>query len=147
MDMLKNRLENDTGSTLGSESITTKFSQSMDDGAIVHCISVNEFVFKQGRITVPPAIALACEGYCAPSPSGSEYSIKNLPEHWSHVRSIMESGSISQFFAGGWRRVVETQRWWEDALAGVEETRSRNLALIKGIKKGMDGAAEIAAHI
>ncbi|KAJ7210522.1 hypothetical protein GGX14DRAFT_625914 [Mycena pura] len=52
------------------------------DGATVHCVSINQFVFKQGRITVPPALALAFEGYSNLLPTSQPYTIAHPPPYW-----------------------------------------------------------------
>ncbi|THH16514.1 hypothetical protein EW146_g4133 [Bondarzewia mesenterica] len=118
------------------------------DGAVVNCVSINDIVLKHGRITVPPALALACDGFCTPPREGkAPYSAANPPPHWHHVRAIIDSGGLGamrEFMSGGWRDVPESERWWEHALAGpVEEKRAANYALVGGVRKGMQGAQEI----
>ncbi|EMD32696.1 hypothetical protein CERSUDRAFT_87726 [Gelatoporia subvermispora B] len=61
------------------------------DGATRHCVALSAMCFKIGRITVPPALALACDGFCAPPLSTSDaesYSGTNPPPHWKHVLAL-----------------------------------------------------------
>ncbi|KAJ6552160.1 hypothetical protein B0H10DRAFT_2180932 [Mycena sp. CBHHK59/15] len=116
-----------------------------EDGAILHTISVSQCCFKQGRITVPPAIVLASNGFYAPPPSSPSFPSTSsstsssptttnptTPPHWPHVRALASTpagGSmraLRDFYAGGWRAVPVAERWWEDAFAGLEgELRER----------------------
>jgi hypothetical protein len=117
------------------------------DGAIVHCIAISDMVMKIGRITVPPAIAIACEGFSRPSPNpAAPYSATNPPPHWESVQNIWRSGgedgaeAMREFLSGGWKRVPEKQRWWNDALGGpVEARRLANLRMVQGVRGGMEG--------
>lgn len=121
------------------------------DGATLHCISVSELCFKIGRLTVPPALVLACEGFCgAPMPtSGTKpYSLANPPPSFVAAQAMQKKDSakghlktLQTFYRGGWRDVPEGERFWEVALGGeIEERRKRNLDIINGVRTGMDGA-------
>lgn len=126
------------------------------DGATLHTISVSQVCFKIGRITVPPALVLACNGFSAPplataangfaSASLGTYSPANPPPHWVRAKAVMSkpvggsTKALQALFKGGWRDVPEGERWWDQALGGVEEQRKANLELLEGLRKGMDGA-------
>jgi hypothetical protein len=65
------------------------------DGATVHCVGVSVMCFKIGRITIPPAIAMACEGFTrrpTPSDDGAPvagYSATNPPPSWTkHAQKL-----------------------------------------------------------
>ncbi|KII83759.1 hypothetical protein PLICRDRAFT_46932 [Plicaturopsis crispa FD-325 SS-3] len=87
------------------------------DGATLHCIALSQLCFKHGRITVPPALVLASNGFSRPPPStgtsstsseteaeaeteaqGIEaegdggkveaYSHAHPPPHWEHVLAL-----------------------------------------------------------
>ncbi|KAF7362518.1 hypothetical protein MVEN_00599600 [Mycena venus] len=114
------------------------------DGAIVHCIAISDMVMKIGRVTVPPALAFACEGFSKPSPDPSApYSATKPPPHWKHVQAIWKSGgakAMRDFLSGGWKSVPEKEKWWDDALSGpVESKRLDNLKMVRGIRAGMEG--------
>ncbi|KAJ6590603.1 hypothetical protein DFH09DRAFT_976043 [Mycena vulgaris] len=117
------------------------------DGAIVHCIAISDMVMKIGRVTVPPAVALACEGFSQPSSNPSiPYSATNPPPHWETVLAIWRSGgnngakAMRDFLSGGWKKVPENERWWDDALGGpVEARRLTNLKMVQGVRGGMEG--------
>ncbi|KAJ6572156.1 hypothetical protein B0H19DRAFT_937248, partial [Mycena capillaripes] len=118
------------------------------DGAIVHCVSINQFVFKLGRMTVPPALALACDGYSNLSPNSQPYSLAEPPPHWPHVRKIIKAGGATAMrnYMKSWKTVPDEERWWVTAFTGpVENQRRANLAVIQGVSKGMQGARSIIA--
>ncbi|KAJ6470256.1 hypothetical protein C8R47DRAFT_1149159 [Mycena vitilis] len=118
------------------------------DGAMVHCVSINQFVFKHGRITVPPPLALACDGYSSLSHDGRPYTVVEPPPHWHHVKKIIKDGGgkAMRNYMKSWKTVPEEERWWTTAFAGpIESQRAANLALIQGISKGMRGARNILA--
>jgi hypothetical protein len=133
------------------------------DGATLHTLTISQVCFKQGRITVPPAIVLAANGFSAPpSPAAvngnghvdatrmsytslAPYSHTNPPPHWGLVKSLMSKprgGSLKAlqtFFKGGWRDIPEKERWWEDALGGVvEERRKANLEALTAVRMGTE---------
>ncbi|EIN05655.1 hypothetical protein PUNSTDRAFT_91208 [Punctularia strigosozonata HHB-11173 SS5] len=124
------------------------------DGATLHCIAVSAICFKIGRITVPPALALAAEGFSHAPPSSStkeveigSYSLANPPPHWTTVRALrphpLKLRDFRKFLSGGWREVSESERWWEQALgAEVERTRAERLPSFEGIRKGLEDARE-----
>ncbi|KAH7920206.1 hypothetical protein BV22DRAFT_1122897 [Leucogyrophana mollusca] len=131
------------------------------DGATLHCIAISHMCFKHGRITVPPAVALACEGFSKPpslegvdessSPSpklAPAYSPSNPPPSWIRAQDIRVAlnGSMKsyvEFVRGGWRD-GEGERWWEEALGGViEERRKANLAVLESVRIGMEGSRDI----
>jgi hypothetical protein len=99
---------------------------------------------KIGRVTVPPAVAFACEGFSKPSPNPSiKYSATYPPPHWESVQDIWRSGgakAMREFLSGGWKKVPESERWWDDALGGpVETKRLVNLKMVQGVRGGMEG--------
>ena len=123
-----------------------------EDGATLHCIAISECCYKINRITIPPALVMAAEGFSAPPQISSSkaggikfepYTHTNPPPHWSSVRALKPTNDLRKlqaFFKGGWREVPEGQRWWEQAFAGIEEKRKLNLELIKGVHDGMEAA-------
>ena len=124
------------------------------DGAVINCLAVSEIVCKIGRITVPPALVYAVDGFCR---SGAEaYSRAHPPPHWAHVQRLLGASghaalddkrglrAMRAFLAGGWRDVPEGERWWEDALGGeVEERRLRGLGAMHALRKGLEEARTI----
>ncbi|KAI0077165.1 hypothetical protein K474DRAFT_1596562 [Panus rudis PR-1116 ss-1] len=123
-------------------------SQVEPDGAILHCVAISECCFKIGRITVPPTLVLASEGFASP-PSPSSYSHRNPPPHITHLRHYRSSQnlkSLMELMKGGWREVKEDERWWEKAFEGVvEQGRKRNLELVRGVHDGMENARALSA--
>ncbi|KIJ93146.1 hypothetical protein K443DRAFT_684765 [Laccaria amethystina LaAM-08-1] len=126
-------------------------SSEEPDGATVHTIVVSQLCFKVGRITVPPAIVLASNGFSVPPEEGlTPYSLSNPPPHWEKVKKLASKpvgGSMRQlrnFMKGEWKDVPEEERWWKEALGGaVEVQRRANLTAIEGLRRGMDGVRSI----
>ncbi|KZT67856.1 hypothetical protein DAEQUDRAFT_728628 [Daedalea quercina L-15889] len=120
------------------------------DGATLNCVIVNALCFKIGRITIPPALALAVEGFTAPG-TGSEpasYSVRNPPPFWEKVQELkgedpMDLRKLQAMYAGGWRAVPESERWWEQALAGLEERRRAGMEVVGALRQGMEGVRSL----
>ncbi|KAI0338644.1 hypothetical protein BDW22DRAFT_1348350 [Trametopsis cervina] len=139
-----------TGSANPAERIARLMPAEEPDGATVHCIAVSELCYKIGRITVPPGLILACEGFAAPSadPSVKTYTQKNPPPHYLKAHAMQRDdipkghlNTFQKFLTSGWRDVPEGERWWEGALGPqVEEMRRRNWDAMHGIMDGMNGA-------
>ncbi|KAG9310777.1 hypothetical protein JVU11DRAFT_8626 [Chiua virens] len=81
------------------------------DGATLHCVAVAQVCFKWGRLTVPPAIVLASEGFTRPcgddvfdgtSAGMHAYSHANPPPNWIKSQSL---------------RVPLTEAWITSALS------------------------------
>jgi len=107
-----------------------------------------------GRITVPPAIVCALNGFSAPpSEFGSgltQYSKTNPPPHWTKVKAIASvsfGGSMKnlvEFLVRGWRSVPESERWWESAFTGtVEQKRKDRLQVIGTLRSRMEETAAL----
>ncbi|KAF7333584.1 Peptidase A1 domain-containing protein [Mycena sanguinolenta] len=139
------------------------------DGAMLYCVAVSKLCCKHGRITIPPALVLAANGfYALPesiSKSASATTLSNhragrdiasLP-HWPTVRTLAVSmPALAKFYMGGWRDVPEGERWWEDALAACEQERLKRLVPFVGPgteetmaarKGGLTGGLDGAWHL
>ncbi|KAF8870820.1 hypothetical protein BD779DRAFT_1680805 [Infundibulicybe gibba] len=135
------------------------------DDEVLHTIAVSQLCYKFGRITIPPALVIACNGFSAPpSPvaangsalsdgSASQpaaYSHANPPPHWGQVKAVMSkpaggnTKALAALLKGGWRDVPENERWWDHALAGVEERRKSNLEILGMLRGGMEGLRAIS---
>ncbi|KAI0833654.1 hypothetical protein BC628DRAFT_1406623 [Trametes gibbosa] len=132
------------------------------DGATLNCLAVSEIVCKIGRITVPPSLVYAMDGFSRlppPSAAGDKdapqaYSATHLPPHWDIVRALRGDAhpgllmpdkaamkTLRDYFTHGWREVPEGERWWETALGGeVEERRLKALGAMQGLRRGMEEA-------
>ncbi|KAG5350367.1 hypothetical protein C0989_011323 [Termitomyces sp. Mn162] len=131
-------------------------SQPEPDGAILNTISVSQCCFKIGRITVPPAVVLAANGFsvsASPLADGSpavSYSRSNPPPHWAQAKAVMSrpaGGSkrkLQELFKGGWREVPEAERWWDAAMGGaVEERRKKGLEVLQSLGLGIAGVRNL----
>lgn len=156
-------LEKTVTEVLAESRMPTRRPILESDGSLLHCIAISQVCFKQGRISVPPAVALASEGFTNP-PSYLEPNVKvpakythsNPPPHWAKVREIRvpPSGSMKhfkEFLQGGWKDVPCSNghtdggkvdvggRWWEEALGGpIEEKRKKNLEIVEALRMGME---------
>ncbi|KAH7924109.1 hypothetical protein BV22DRAFT_1035533 [Leucogyrophana mollusca] len=122
------------------------------DGATLYCVAISYVCFKHGRISVPPAIVLACEGFSKPPSADSNvasFSPAHPPPHWAQAQGlrVAPAGNMKKyihFLRGGWRDVPEGERWFEEALGGVvEERRKANFEILESVKNGMEGARTI----
>jgi hypothetical protein len=145
------------------KALSARFAHTPEpDGATLHCVHISQICFKIGRVTVPPTIVLASNGFSSPpSPppppasSGTKiqankvvpYSHANPPPHWARVKALRckPEGSMKayvEFLKGGWRDVPEGERWWEEALAGpVEERRRAQMRALDWMRNGMEMVA------
>lgn len=128
--------DDDTTRTLLTSLVEDKF-----DGKTLHCFTVSRLCFKMGRITVPPAVVMACEGFSKPPKDGS-YSHQSPPPHWAYPHALRNASDslevYRRFLAGGWRDVPKGDRWWIEPLSGpTEERRRSNLAKLEAIDRGV----------
>ncbi|KIY69913.1 hypothetical protein CYLTODRAFT_208691 [Cylindrobasidium torrendii FP15055 ss-10] len=82
------------------------------DGATVHCICVSINCAKIGRVTVPPMLVLAQNGFTM----RAGYSKENPPPAYVRLRDMGKG--VKKFMTGGWRE--EPTRWWEDEFDAPE---------------------------
>ena len=106
------------------------------DGATVHCVSVNVMVFKLGRITVPPGLVLAGEGFGATPGQGVAARRRAL---------ALGPDGMGELYRGAWRTVPEGDggRWWDEAMRGLEERIERRVRKVMGVREGLEGALEV----
>jgi hypothetical protein len=113
------------------------------DGAILHAVGISQICFKLGRVTVPPALVLAVNGFSAPPlGQGTPYSQGNPPPSWLKTKALMSNSprSLREFLKGGWREVPE-DKWWEEALSGsTEERRQEALKGMTELRSGIESA-------
>ncbi|KAJ7351358.1 hypothetical protein DFH08DRAFT_98818, partial [Mycena albidolilacea] len=119
-----------------------------DDGALLYTVTVSQLCYKQGRITVPPALVLASNGFYAAPPSSAAAAPSHGqsktryttaggrgadPPYWPAVRAATASmPALAKLYAGGWRAVPEGERWWEEAFAACEGERRERLVPFVG---------------
>ncbi|KAJ7886831.1 hypothetical protein B0H14DRAFT_3727843 [Mycena olivaceomarginata] len=133
-----------------SRALLTRAAQTTEeDGAVLYTIAVSQLCYKQGRISVPPALVLATNGfYAAPSSSAAmlspvvgqskvTYTMAGGrdvdPPHWPAVRTATASmRELAKLYAGGWREVPVGARWWENAFAACEGERRERLVPFVG---------------
>lgn len=136
---------------------------SEPDGSTLHTVAVTQLCFKAARITVPPSIVLASNGFCSPPPhtgddSTTTYSGQNPPPHWAALKRLALAkygGGKAKYFdfiREGWKSlpagddtaIGNSPRWWEDALGGETEVRRvAALAELEMLRKGLEGARSL----
>ncbi|KAJ7469214.1 hypothetical protein FB451DRAFT_1177198 [Mycena latifolia] len=96
------------------------------DGSLLYTVCVSQLCFKVGRLTVPPAVVLAANGFYAHATSSAPTSTAPAPPpYWPathRTRTFMPL--LKAFYAGGWR----AERWWEGAFAACEGRGGRGCA-------------------
>ncbi|KAJ7351314.1 hypothetical protein DFH08DRAFT_806040 [Mycena albidolilacea] len=133
-----------------SRALLTRVAQTTEeDGAVLYTIAVSQLCYIQGRISVPPALVLATNGfYAAPSSSFAilspvvgqskvTYTMAGGrdvdPPHWPAVRAATASmRELAKLHAGGWREVPVGTRWWENVFAACEGGRRERLVPFEG---------------
>lgn len=125
----------------------TILTQDEGDSEILHTLAVSQLCFKLGRITVPPALVLAMNGFCTPleEPGSPAYSHVVPPPHWAHVQSLLSlpnGGSpkaMRKLLVGGWKDVPNHDRWWDQALDGVTDKQRRfRLKALGQLRSGLE---------
>jgi len=116
------------------------------DGATLYTIVISQVCFKIGRITVPPGIVFAMNGFTGVS----GHSLANPHPEWSEAERTMSGhlgGSakkLKKFFAGGWKDIPESERWWDKSLGErIEAQRVKNISMVEGLRKGLEKAREL----
>ncbi|KAF7321623.1 Peptidase A1 domain-containing protein [Mycena kentingensis (nom. inval.)] len=114
-----------------------------DGGLILAAISVSQLCFKVGRITVPPAIVLAANGWYA-----SEDTTATQPPYWDQVSKLTAPDKMRElgaFYRGGWKEVPEAERWWEEAFKNCNEERVARLKpfSVGGLSGGLAGVRNL----
>ncbi|KAF5320554.1 hypothetical protein D9611_010687 [Ephemerocybe angulata] len=132
------------------------------DGSLVHTVVVAKLCFKAGRLSIPPSIVLASNGFNTPT-SSRRVTLSSsldsrpqlaLPSHWAKLKRIASpthGGSIAKlyaFYRGGWRDAQDvntgSELWWETALGGyVEVHRSAALTDLRGLQEGLECARSL----
>lgn len=126
------------------------------DGSLVYTVVVAQVCFKANRITIPPSVVLASNGFCSPpdsiagAGSRSKPSSPELPPHWPKFKTIASpahGGSLKhlyEFYRGGWRSVPEDERWWENALGGYVEIHRATASLeLARLREGLESARSL----
>ncbi|KAG8719308.1 hypothetical protein FRC09_011352 [Ceratobasidium sp. 395] len=125
-----------TSESLDAARVDTKLSPKPtlrthdDDGALIHCIAVSTYVFKHGRLTVPPKVALAMSGF-----SLTQVDDKS---NWTAACDMRARRPlpVRDFMRGGWK--TAEHKFWESS-AEVEVERARRTAELRKLTEGMDG--------
>ncbi|KAJ7072049.1 hypothetical protein C8F01DRAFT_973629 [Mycena amicta] len=120
--------------------------QTEPDGGLLYTVSVSQLCFKVGRITVPPAIILATNGWYA-SPDGA--AANGPPPYWAKVSAMTAPNKmreLGKFYRGGWRDVPAGERYWEEAFKACDEERVARLAPFggSGLSGGLAGARALS---
>jgi len=131
----------DTESAL--KAVTAGLVGEEPDSARLHTIVISQLCFKVGRITVPPGIVLALNGFTGVS----GHSLANPHPEWADAKRTMSrlfGGSpkkLKEFMAGGWKDIPQSERWWDKSLGeSVEAQRLKNISAIECLRTGLEKA-------
>ena len=136
--------QSDTDNAL--KAVTAGLIGEEPDGATLYTIVISQVCFKIGRITIPPRIVFAVNGFTGVP----GHSLANPHPEWSEAERMMSghlggsSKKLKKFLAGGWRDVPESERWWDKLLGErIEAQRVKNISMIEGLRKGLEKAREL----
>jgi hypothetical protein len=136
----------DTDTEIALKAVTAGLISEEPDGATLYTIVISQVCFKIGRITVPPGIVFAANGFTGVS----GHSLANPHPEWSEAERTMSghlggsSKKLRKFLAGGWRDIPESERWWDKSLGErIEAQRVKNISMIEGLRKGLEKAREL----
>ncbi|CAL1701536.1 unnamed protein product [Somion occarium] len=93
------------------------------DGTVLHCVAISRYCFKLGRLTVPPAVALAACGF------GADRS------NWTRSAAMQANGELRRFLEGGWK----DSKGWD--MAEFEEQRISGLEWCRKLTDGINAAS------
>lgn len=127
-----------SGSSTPAVQVVSNQALDESDDEVLHCIGFSQVCFKIGRITIPPALVLASNGFGLSNEKWQE--IKQLRSKRSSNAGGKSGISMRELLKGGWKDVPAEDRWWDQALAGIEEERIRRLEVLSRLKEGMEGA-------
>ncbi|KAJ7617246.1 hypothetical protein FB45DRAFT_933726 [Roridomyces roridus] len=132
------RTPNEVGRTILSQASKTP----EPDGALLYTVAVSQLCYKHGRITVPPALVIAAHGMTT-----SPTSPPSAPPYWSKIRPLVLCADgmpqLKKFYRGGWRDVPEGERWWEDAMRGLEDEIVAREEVFGGLKMRLERVREM----
>ncbi|KAF7315683.1 Peptidase A1 domain-containing protein [Mycena indigotica] len=120
--------------------------QKESDGSLLYTVSVSQLCYKVGRITVPPAVILATNGWYA-APDGA--TANGPPPYWAKVSEMTAPDKMRElgaFYRGGWKDVPAGERFWEEAFKACDEERITRLLPFgsAGLSGGLAGARGIS---
>jgi hypothetical protein len=147
----------------------------LEDGWILATSSVSILVCKAGGSTVPPALALACDGFLL---SDSEWAtvqrlrrkLRIVPgKDGSKGKASGSTSEIKYLLRGGWREVVAAEAkkgkllegeearpvligdgvWWDEVMKreGVQKQVDENMKALGSLRDGIEGAREISLNL
>lgn len=124
----------------------TLLEHSLINSMPLNTVVISQVCFKIGRVTVPPELVLAINGFTSRHTLCSR--ARPHPE-WLEVKKIMSRPygghprKLKQFLIGGWKDIPLTERWWEtEGMLGgrIEEQRQRNLGIVERLRTGLESA-------
>lgn len=115
---------------------------ALPEGAVLHCVHVSTYCFKQGRITVPPRVALVAAGFGDPS-VGRAARVKQITDTLSRPKMSRSNGTssstdthtIPDLMRSEWKR-YEAEGLWE--LPEYEERNRAGVARHRPLRLTLD---------
>jgi len=106
--------------------------------AVLHCVAVSRYCFKNKRLTVPPTVALSLSGFGTTSEVGWA--------RWHRKELLRKGGGLSKVLGGQWKE--EMERSTEEGGFGLlefEEERKKGMHLLGKLLHGMESLRATAA--
>lgn len=104
------------------------------DGGIVCCVCVTDYCFKQGRVTIPPRIALFT-GFHSPDPAMRAEA----------MRILLQKDCGIPFVRGGWKEHPHADKLGLDVGLGPDGTTAWALAVADKMEEANDDIASVGA--
>jgi hypothetical protein len=102
---------------------------SLPDNANLHCVSVSSYCFKNGRITIPPRVALVASGFGDVS-----------EDRWTRLQELRKAKKIVPLIRGGWREEEEGDGQFKDfwRLEEFEKKRVNSVHWLGKLREGLE---------
>ncbi|KZP00549.1 hypothetical protein CALVIDRAFT_533547 [Calocera viscosa TUFC12733] len=111
----------------------------LPSNALLNCVAVSRYCFKNRRLTVPPTIVLSLNGYGATSEIGWT--------RWHRKEQLRKEGKLKKVLAGAWNE--EMERSSEEGGYGLpefEEDRKKGMEICGKLWQGLDGLRAVAVQ-
>lgn len=114
--------------------VKARIREPRSDGGIVCCVAITDYCFKQGRVTIPPRIALFT-GIHSPDPKMREEAIRILSQKDNGI----------PFVRGGWKNHPQADLLGLDVGLGPDGTTAWAQAVADKMEEANDDIASVGA--
>ncbi|KAF8319275.1 hypothetical protein DL93DRAFT_2164493 [Clavulina sp. PMI_390] len=112
----------------------------LPEGAVLNCVHVSSYCFKQGRMTIPPRVALTTAGFGDPARAERITQITNTSTRNPTYRTVgaplpEKTYTVSELMRGDWKR-FESEGLWD--LPEYEERNRTALERFRPLRLALD---------